>query len=566
MKKQLLCLALALALLAPLAQAVGDDLVLRAGSHLTEVYGYTQADADAFEFEEDGQGGLRFWHRDYPLWVYTLGNEPYPYSHTPFYRGNFPRYPGEAAIRQVLYKARENAWFENWTPTAMRALQQEMLAAGSIQPTLSLSYGLSNGDITAAQAVEEFFISCLGQPILWALSARQWRDEVLKSSGLQAEQAYVLPDGASVPVSQASGASLVRTEFQQNIPGFVRELFSHPQLSGWTCLGGVVNEHTDQVPEASGSGVIAFEKEGERLLVMLQKNKDRGWQLLPVSYQALHKGREIRLRGYGSSMAVRIEYPLGTDEMEVFTVLPYGLGQRGAALRLDSYQRLNHKTGELFMAQSTLNGWTLTTQDAQGVAEELAQPLAVIGFMEAITSLDDFPNTKAAWKSREGRLLPEGIAMLSGVHLRQETSSRSRDLGLMNPGTLISVLGYEAGDPHPWLKAQIGLKTGYVSTAYVNPPESQYGNASTFVSPLPVAKANKALALKSGTGLLDAKVTDLAQGSKMHVLCEQNGWLYVVVPRGEIGWLMDVAGTYGYVRPGDVTISATAIQADWISE
>ena len=299
---------------------------------------------------------------------------------------------------------------------------------------------------------------------------------------------------------------------------------------------------------------------------MLQKSKDRGWQLLPVSYQALHKGREVRLRGYGSSMAVRIEYPLGTDETEVFTVLPYGLEQNGAALRLDSYQRLNHKTGELFMAQSALNGWTLTTQDAQGTTEELAQPLAVIGFMEAITSLDDFPTTKADWKSREGRLLPEGIAMLSGVHLRQETSSRSRDLGLMNPGTLISVLGYEAGDPHPWLKAQIGLKTGYVSTAYVNPPESQYGNASTFVSPLPAAKANKALALKSGTGLLDAKVTDLAQGSKMHVLCEQNGWLYVVVPRGEIGWLMDVAGTYGYVRPGDVTISATAIQADWIGE
>jgi hypothetical protein len=51
----------------------------------------------------------------------------------------------------------------------------------------------------------------------------------------------------------------------------------------------------------------------------------------------------------------------------------------------------------------------------------------------------------------------------------------------------------------------------------------------------------------------------------MHVLSDQGEWLYVAVPRGALGWLMDVEGRFGYVKKEDVDMAATEIQLDWMS-
>ena len=85
------------------------------------------------------------------------------------------------------------------------------------------------------------------------------------------------------------------------------------------------------------------------------------------------------------------------------------------------------------------------------------------------------------------------------------------------------------------------------------------------LAPLPVAMCRNTVRLKSGTGLFSPTVSELAAGTKMHIILDQNAWLYVVVPRDErtSDWLMDADGTYGYVKKADVVIAAMESQLEW---
>ena len=47
------------------------------------------------------------------------------------------------------------------------------------------------------------------------------------------------------------------------------------------------------------------------------------------------------------------------------------------------------------------------------------------------------------------------------------------------------------------------------------------------------------------------------------VIIENDDWLYVDVPQGEIGFLMDVEGNFGYVRKTDVTFLPAIPGLDW---
>ena len=232
--------------------------------------------------------------------------------------------------------------------------------------------------------------------------------------------------------------------------------------------------------------------------------------------------------------------------------------------RLSEYYYYDQNKGTMLKAVGGNDGWTLS--ETLKNKEVLLATIdgALFANMEAIPSFADMPNSMAAWQALPQRLTPEGYAMLSGVRLREKTSTRSRILGDFLPGTLIKDLGREQGDPFPWLKGSIGRLNGYVSTHYINPPEGQDGQSHVWTRPLPVAGTVKDISLKIGTGLFDGKVQDLPKGSRMHVLTDEGDWLYVCVPQGELGWLMDVDGTYGYVHKNDVVIAATAIQLDWI--
>ena len=86
---------------------------------------------------------------------------------------------------------------------------------------------------------------------------------------------------------------------------------------------------------------------------------------------------------------------------------------------------------------------------------------------------------------------------------------------------------------------------------------------SAQLNALPAAEARKEIPLKKGTGLFDGTVQTLPAGTKMHVIIENDDWLYVDVPQGEIGFLMDADGAFGYVRKAEVTFLPIIPGLDW---
>ena len=69
--------------------------------------------------------------------------------------------------------------------------------------------------------------------------------------------------------------------------------------------------------------------------------------------------------------------------------------------------------------------------------------------------------------------------------------------------------------------------------------------------------------LKNGTGLFAGTVASFPAGTKMHVVMEDGDWLYVDVPRGEMEYLMDPEGTFGYVKKEDVLMASMICMLDW---
>lgn len=566
----LLALVMALASSQALAGTPQSKWVGTAKIHLTEVYGYTTQEAENFTFSDDGKGELRFWQKDRPGWVYTLSYDPQSLQETagssPFYGGGFTRFPGENDIRYVLSKARDNKWFSTWDDQARQGFREAINTWGNIRLTLNLSAGLQAGDISAAQAVEAFFDSVLGPEALRTQAALEWRDEILKDNGLKPEAPYQMTAGRPFQIGLIPNFPATYTRFLDQPPVSLNAAFSHPFLAGWTCLGGALIQRQHLDPGLVNTGMAAFEREGQRLLLMLEGNEKRGWQALPVDGQPLRPGQDLQILHNEDGYSFDIVYAISADETEVFTVHPAKMqGEEGYFVcRLSRYRLENRQHRSFFEAKSTQGGWELTARKADGDNTWLTADGAAFAYMDAITDIASFPTTLKAWQTPPKPLVPEGTAMLAGVHLREKTSSRSRDLGLMNPGTLVKVLGTVKGDPFPWLHGQIGTKTGYMSTHYVAQPGEMGIASPSAVSPLPMARARQDLQLKAGTGLLDGKVMDLQQGTKMHVLSRDGHWLYVVVPRGDIAWLMDVDGHYGYVKAGDVDIRPTSIQLDWL--
>ena len=69
-----------------------------------------------------------------------------------------------------------------------------------------------------------------------------------------------------------------------------------------------------------------------------------------------------------------------------------------------------------------------------------------------------------------------------------------------------------------------------------------------------------------GTGWLDSAVGSFPAGTLMHVVFEDGDWLYVDVPRGEMTWLMDMEGSFGFVRKSDVFTASSVCRLEWMEE
>lgn len=589
-----LCLLVALGGVHSVALAqtpIEAQAILNAKSYLTEVYGYTVEDAEAFDFrfsEANEQQILSFAPKAHPNWAYTarVDREDGSLSEAtcPFTTG-YESYPGQNAVQGVLYEAREKGWFENWDQNAMAELK-DALHRFEIQGrgASSLYGGLNKGGLSAAGAIQGFFEACYGEPLGWTGATKEWRDDVLSSYGLTLEAALEAERSAGgnlsyVTTNTREGAAATVTQFEGEVPQALTNAFAHPKLAGWTPLCGAYAtfENREDIPQRHRPperGLAAFGRGEDRLLVMLHRQGgSEEWQVVPVGERALLPGRELSITYSPEENLFTLSYPVSATERESFRVaIQYGNGENQLLCQLVEYRHVDDAKGKGVVIDNhsekfnlSEHWYHLTQYAAEHPAVEEMADKTVPGYLDYI-DVNAFPRTAEACKAADSYALPENCGVVMGVHLRKETSSRSADLGLYEPGTIVNVLETVPGNPHPWAHVRIGSAEGYMSTVYVDYLGSECAMEPLAQAyPLSVAAARQSVALKAGTGWFDSTVKELPAGTKMHVLATLGDWLHVMIPsQGEPGWLMDVNGTDGYVKAGDVKIAATSLQLDWL--
>ncbi|MDD3214616.1 MAG: SH3 domain-containing protein, partial [Eubacteriales bacterium] len=321
-------------------------------------------------------------------------------------------------------------------------------------------------------------------------------------------------------------------------------------------------------------GLLIFERDGTRILVMVDRPYHiDSWTAVPVGEKAILQNRDVYIEYESQRNAFAIIYPVSDVESESFGVrLRYNYEMETTLCQLVDYQHTNTDTGEGIVIDGeggeleASQDWYHVTVYKTGEEPKTEVDAALIPPYLDYIDAEAFPKTAEECRAAVGYTVPEGYGVLCGVHLRAKTSSHSANLGLYHEGTLVQVLGEEPGNPYHWYHVRIGSQEGYMSGIYVNYPGSECAmHPLSQYLPLPVAKAKKDIALKKGTGWFDGTVATLEAGTQMHVLGTRGDWLHVMVPQEEKpGWLMDINGTDGYVKAGDVVQAATSLQLDWL--
>ena len=572
--KRLMILLLLLALLMPAAHADGNELREIAVAGITEVLGYTAREAADFVFEPQADGSLRYWPKAHPDWVYASyyedGNVR---GSTPFDTG-YVRYSGENAMHEALRAAREQGWFAHWDDAARTALLG-LLRENGVRVTLELAMADS-----AALAVDGLLESCCGPQPRWTDALRSLRDGLLAEYGLTAARppfrvpgvrSYTAPD-------RTSPAERTIILFDGQAPELLQTLFDDPRLSGWTLTTGALRildwGDNDEMRRAGLSGferdghinaawgLAAMEKDGHRRLFQITV-KDDTFALYPLGERALRQTGDYRV-GYDSAMeCFTVVYPLNADETLTMYLTPVAFfsadGKRHDQVycNICAGERVNRRTGEAqWLGLNSAYG--PTWKDQWEMAHVRPTMVCFMPFL-GMQDIADFPLTLEEGKRS---CLPEDIALTQGVNFRSKTSSHSKAYGELLPGVPIPILDVQPGDPFPWVHTRLGFHEGYVVKHYVRLGTEQLSDTS----PQTVAKAKGEIPLKRGPGLLDGTVQTLLAGTVMHVIMEENGWLYVSVPRGEADWLMDQTGTFGYVKAADVWQASMLCQLDWMEE
>lgn len=573
MKKLVWLMLLCLCLCSAAAHAAFDPKAMAIDS-LTEVYGYTLEEAEAFRFVDDNAGTLIFYPAEHPTYAYfmTYNANGFIGLESPFHV-NFSGYPGEGAIRDFLRNAQANQWFTHWTAEA-RTATQAMLNDCCITPARQLALALMQDDVPAGQLIQGFFSSCFGDEMNWPEAVTEWRNDLLAQNGAEpfplsltpAEgiYSYVLPHG--IRYSETTVC-----EFKGAVPDVLQAVFqAEPHLEGWTCLTGAMftTENVSNYGPYTGYALAAFEKDSQRLLVALDLINGQ-WSVYPIGTNALYQDPSLELSITGSEQditcLIRYDSDNGVQTFRVSLTNPttetYGhcmlvLIRSYSAVSASGQDRLS-----IDLDSSSYDCWDFVEQ--HGDTRTSTKVSVKYPIFLGLRDIEDFPIT-AAQAQAMASPLPEGYVMANSVHLRKDHSSHSADLGTLQGGTLLPVLGTVPGDPYDWIQTELGLLKGYVCQMYTSLTDSPTGTI-TNEYPLAIAQARNHLQLKNGTGLFAGTVQELAAGTQMRIIMENGSWFYVVVPREghKDPWLMDTEGTYGFVKKTDVETGALAIQLDW---
>ena len=556
--KRLICILLLLCLLSACGQAEEiSELQRRAQADLTEVLGFTEEEAARFVFETQADGSVRYWDPAQPDLVYTeyySDDAWHAVLATTPYDTQFSARTPENTVAESLRAARREGWFLRWDESARKALLDA--CGGVVWAPTELCFAQ-----TAGQALQALFVGFYGPEMGWTKGVTARRDAAMAEYGLVPEELpFRVPGIRRTENTEPIGAVRTITLFDGEIPEELTGVLADPHLAGWTLeTGALLTRDWGSMHVPTGGGLAILERDGTRQLIQLGLLDGR-WVAFPLGADALYQGVPCRVTYDGLHRYFAIQYQLSDTRTAVFYVSPSLNDAKdfvSAFCTLEAYERMDTATGEAVWIAA--DSFTMPTWKWENVNGETIWAQQVLPYL-GLYPITDFPTTPED-AARALPALPEGYTLVSSVNLRQRTSSHSTKLGELCSGTMVPVLDTLPGDRWPWIHTRVGQYEGYVTALYTLEGDGvNYQNLSL----QPVAKAKKEISLKKGTGLLSGTAATLPAGTKMHVVMADDSWLYVDVPRGEAGPLMDPEGMFGYVRRSDVWLASMLCQLDWM--
>ena len=375
------------------------------------------------------------------------------------------------------------------------------------------------------------------------------------------------------------------TVFSDELPPPLQEALKGSQFEGMHCYRGaqvdslLQNEHDrTQSTLESTQALIALDTGHGLTLVCLGFGEDESWFIEPLGSHLLLPGRDFiitvadgssadtsyrRAWIFGSRFFVQYSRPDGGMEGYGFSLPTYGLAAVTAYATTDA-------AGNGMVIQHGLQTATFpniglgisSLPAADGNSSWTHYPAPIPFWAEYMDSIADFPTTEedilraaAQMEARAAVFAGTDYMIISPiVNLREKASSSSKKLGTAAGAIPARLLGQKAGSSAPWYQLQIGQESCWVSGNYAWPAQSPEFSFFLWNHPLPMARAKSPVTLRAKPANSAAAVMELPEGTLMHVMAHMaDGWLHVSVPRGEIGWEMDLEGTTGFLPASAVT-------------
>lgn len=358
------------------------------------------------------------------------------------------------------------------------------------------------------------------------------------------------------------------TKFDTELPDDLGEAMEKTRWAGWQCVKGIrQDEKGKKTNELKGSAALAaVQKDGKTMLLQFTCPEEKAWECVPAAEEkALLTGREYDFNAVFDSSYPRVEivYPCEDGGREVFRLDLNPLSNE--PVMFEHYRR-EYADGSILTIGARINHdlfFYMETKSSSGkVTKEEIVLYLYPNLLEALDA-DQYPKSfdeVQSFMAANPHSVPSGYGILSSSNMREKASSQSRSLGLYHFGTPAKILGTAPGKREPWYKVQVGQTVGFVSGSYILPAEDMFLYMPYPCAPLTVGRANEDCELKAAAGTKADMAAMLKAGTEMYVLADCGDWLHVCVPRGEVGYFMDIEGMFGYLRPKDITQADTPLQ------
>lgn len=358
------------------------------------------------------------------------------------------------------------------------------------------------------------------------------------------------------------------TKFDTELPDDLLTAMAITRWAGWQCVKGIRQEERIKKTSALKGGValVAVQKDGQTMLLQFTCSESKTWNCFPAAEEkALLTGRGYDFDAVLDSSYPRVEmvYPCEDGGREVFRL---SLNYREKEPIMFEHYRREYADGSVLTIGARLNHdlfFYVETKSSSGTAnkEEFLQYLYP-NLLEVLDA-DRYPKTideVLSFIAANPRSVSNGYGILSSSNMRAKASSQSKTLGFYHIGTPAKILGTKPGKREPWYKVQVGQTIGYISGSYILPAENMFLHIPYPCAPQTVGRTNKDCQLKSAASASAKMVTSLKAGASMYVLADCGDWLHVCIPKDNVGYFMDIEGTYGYLRVKDVTQADTPLR------